>query len=140
MAEPNLFDELKEVVAGPCGRVLVTKGCLKSLGEVKSKQRVQFIAFAEAAVNNGFDELPKKKYTCEERLYAGEPANTDVMVVAFKPWQLRIYGGIMNWDNQRCFVGVLAVEKKQDKAYRPDLERAARMLSQYVYAAKNRSK
>lgn len=59
-------------------------------------------------------------------------------VYAFKPWQLRIYGGLLEIDRGLCFIGCEADGKKRDKADPKALKRAAERLAPFVRSFRER--
>lgn len=67
----------------------------------------------------------------EGRFPSGQAGMAQFTVYAAKSYQLRVYGGIVQIENQSVFLCPDGTIKKKDKADRTQLERVAKVLGEY---------
>ena len=91
------------------------------------KRKVQLKRYFGEFCENEPHRLNDKQYKKEQKFSV---KGGHVTVWAFKPWQWRLYGGVLTVNGQKCFVGVEVDEdKKQDKADKALLSAAADFLA-----------
>ena len=132
MAKASAFDDLIDIATGPKGRVAVTPACHKAIEKASAEQRSRLTTLAERAVRTGFEELHQEQLAPEGRFPTGGSDGTSVLVLAFKAWKFRMYGSFRDIKGVKTFIGTVAVSKKQDKADRDDLERAAKGMANFI--------
>lgn len=77
--------------------------------------------------------LPPEHFKAEGRFPTGGAQSHDVLIYAFKAFQVRLYGPVIPLSDVATFVGIeLVTDKKTDKANQELLRRVARRLGQYL--------
>jgi hypothetical protein len=96
----------------------------KSNDTLSKQQRTHLKRYFERFAALGPSSLNEEKFKFEDSYPDGRGGQ--VSVFAFKPFKMRVYGGILGVAGKRCFVGVrVDLSKKQDKADQGLLRSAA---------------
>lgn len=67
----------------------------------------------------------------EGKFPGGRPGIGELAVYAVKSFQVRVYGGLIRWKNERVFLCPEGVIKKRDRADQEQLKRVAKILGMY---------
>ena len=94
------------------------------------KQRTHLARYFERFCELGPQRLGEEKFKLEDRFPDGKGGT--IAVYAFKPFKLRVYGGILRVGGKTTFVGTRTNEKKQDKANRELLKAVASDIADLV--------
>lgn len=95
-----------------------------------AQQRARCEKWMRFFADDGHENLDDKKLKYEGKFPAGKPGGTDLGIWAFKAWQLRVYGGVVNGNH---FIATeVDIAKKQDAADQAALKGAARKLSDFI--------
>lgn len=99
----------------------------KILPEWKAKFDVAFKMFEIGAA------LPRERFNSEGRHPTGGKGSVDVLIVAFKAHQHRLYGVVIENDGKKTFVGMeLVTDKKKNKADQSLLKRIAKKYGDFL--------
>ncbi len=128
------MDKLVPACEGKRFTVSMTVEVAKSFSKVAAKERARCLEWIRRYADDGHELLDSTKLRNEGKFALGDKAGTHVSVLAFKAWQVRLYGGVV--DGSHFVVTEIDAAKKTDKADRPMLERAARKLAQFVKPGK----
>ncbi|KAA0698522.1 hypothetical protein DTW90_11995 [Neorhizobium sp. P12A] len=124
------MDDLIDVCAGKRFKVKMTPEVAKKFKQADPKQRARCLKWMEFFAEDGQDNLDKEKLRHEGKFSTGEKSGTKVAILAFKAWQLRVYGGLVNGDT---FIATeIDTAKKQDGADQHLLSLAAKKLAGYL--------
>lgn len=97
---------------------------IESNDTLSRQQRTHLTRYFQRFCELGPRSLGEEKFKWEDSFADAKGRQTPVY--AFKPFKMRIYGGILTVAGKRCFVGVrIDVSKKQDKANQQLLKSAA---------------
>lgn len=123
------MQKLKLVRNGKRFKVSLTEEVSEAFAAADAKERARCLKWLEMYAEDGPQFLDKTKLRNEGRFSIGDRAGTVVAVLAFKAWQLRLYGGVVQGNH---FVATeIDTSKKTDKADQQLLKRAARKLAPY---------
>ena len=126
------FDDLGYVVCGTFYDVALISKVSRIFVKLPPNARAALLRTMEIFANDGTKNLPITQFRPEDRIPIGDARGTRVLVCAFKAWQVRLYGGVVTIDRKPTFIGSeIDDSKKQDKADRGCLVRAARNLRPY---------
>lgn len=89
----------------------------------KRRERLKFIM--QKVSDYGPHQLPEEQFKAEGRFPIGDEKATKVLVYAFKVFQFRVYASEKHIAGKRTFVCTQVATKKNDKANRSDLKKAA---------------
>lgn len=124
------MDELVTLVVGQRYKVSMTRKVHKVYLRADAKQRARCEKWMRFFADDGHEFLDDTKLKYEGKFPTGRPGGADVGVLAFKAWQLRVYGGIVNANH---FIATeIDIAKKQDAADQSALKGAAKKLADYV--------
>ena len=137
-------DNFEEVCTGETGAIRLApdvyaayRQAICGNGEIETKRRVQLDRYFREFCDHEyfFRRLSDQKFKNEGNFPVGK--GCQVTVWAFKAWQWRLYGAILQVNGTRCFVGVnVDPNKKQDKADRKLLrDTAAKIANLQEYGA-----
>lgn len=94
---------------------------VKATGE----QRGGLDDLMERFVNHGVPGLPRQKFNPQEGWFPSKKASGKVRLQAFKPWQLRAYGFLQQFDKRPTFfITGVDCSKKADRA-KPSIIKSA---------------
>lgn len=124
------MDELIEVCVGRRFRVSMTRRAYKMYVKADAKARARCEKWMKSYAHDGHEFLDDTKLKHEGKFPCGKPGGTDLAILAFKAWQLRVYGGVVNGNH---FVATeVDIAKKQDGADQTALKSAAKKLADYI--------
>ena len=124
------MEELEFVCEGRSYRVSMTKPVAKAYRKIDADRRARLMRWMKRYAEDGFEFLDPEKFMREGKFSVGDRAGSEVVIFAFKAWQVRVVGGVVQ--GSHFIASEIDVSKKQDKADRALLERAARKLSPYI--------
>jgi hypothetical protein len=128
-------DDLSYVVSGAVYDVALLMRVARVFVRLPAAPRAALVRTMEIFGEEGPHNLPITQFRPEDRLPVGDAQGTRMLVCAFKAWQVRVYGAVVRIDGRPTFIGSeIDDSKKQDKADRGCLTRAARNLRPYVQA------
>ena len=134
---PSLLDELVEVEFPDSAdhsfrfTIYMTREVFETYDELDAKWRARCEKIMEFYARHGPEDLSKEKFRSEHRYHTGGKSGKESMIYAFKAYQVRLYGGKI--PDVDCFVCTeIDPAKKQDKADKTRLRRAARKLGRYI--------
>ena len=127
------FDDLIVVCNGRLNDVLATAKVIRACdawGKKKPRDRKRLDAMLKKFSDWGTGGFSKDRFAFEERITV---EHKSVAIFAFKPWQFRLYGIIRTVNLKTSFIATHAdPAKKQTKAHRGNLERAAVLSLPYL--------
>ena len=134
---PSLLDELVEVEFPGSSdssfrfKIYMTREVFETYDKLEAKWRARCEKNMEFYGRHGPQNLSKDKFRSEDRFHTGGRSGKEIMIYAFKAYQVRLYGGKI--PNVNCFICTeIDPAKKQDKADEDKLKRAARKLGRYI--------
>lgn len=117
------MSQLTKVCAGKKFSVWMTPKVLKAFKKLNSDARARLRKWMEFYADDGQEFLDSTKFIHEGRFKTGAPDGGDVPIYAFKAWQVRLYGTIV--DGTHFVITEIDPAKKQNKANKTKLESAA---------------
>ena len=100
---------------------------------ISVKRKTRLVRYFAEFVNkmDYYNRLGQDKFKKEGNFPTGHPGG-DVAIWEFKAFQWRLYGGIAEVEDRRCFVGVAVDhDKKRDRANQRLLAIAAKLLGRF---------
>jgi hypothetical protein len=124
--------DLITVVTGAKYDVVVVQSVARVFQKLAADRRAALKRVMEIFAREGPKDLPPTQYRFEGRHPSGSPKVPEMAVYAFKAWQTRVYGSVVQL-KKSTFIGTeIDDSKKQDKADPECLKRAARAAAAYV--------
>lgn len=124
------MDKLIDVSVGERFRVSMTPHVHKQYQRADAKARARCEKWMRFFAEDGHEYLDDKKLKHEGKFPSGKPGGTDLAIWAFKAWQLRVYGGVVNGNH---FIATeIDIAKKQDAADQAALKSAAKKLAEFI--------
>ena len=121
------MDDLECVAEGENFTVLMTAKVAKAFGKADPNSRARCRKWMKFFADDGSKNLIETQFKREGRFSLGGRDRKQVVIFAFKAYQLRVYGGLL--PGTRIFACTeIDTAKKRDTADRKKLERAARNL------------
>jgi hypothetical protein len=129
------FDDLSYVDCGASFDIALLTRVGRVFVKLPANARAALLRIMEIFAEEGPNNLPITQFRPEERLPVGDVRGTRLLICAFKAWQIRVYGAVLAIDGKPTFLASeIDDSKKQDKADRGCLLRAARNLKPYMEA------
>lgn len=122
--------ELDTIFRGKRYKLSLTKAVSKRLAKADARFRVRIGKWMESYSEDGRMYLDDTKMKKEGDFPVGRPGVPDVGIYAFKAYQLRVYGGVV--DGNHFIATEIELAKKKDQADQKKLARAAKKLAPYV--------
>jgi hypothetical protein len=127
-AEP----ELVPLVHGILYDVVALPKVAKLFQKCKPEARASILETMALYAKEGPSNITEKQFKSEKRFSVGN-AGKNVMISAFKGWQVRLYGAVVKLGGKATFLcAEIDDAKKQDKADQDTLKRAAKNLTPYL--------
>ena len=102
----------------------------KQFQRADAHARARCLKWMRFYADDGHDYLDDQKLKYEGKFPSGKPGGTDLAISAFKAWQLRVYGGVVNGNH---FIATeIDIAKKQNAANQAVLKSAAKKLADYI--------
>jgi hypothetical protein len=130
------MDELVRVCEGKQFRVSLTKEVAAQFEKIDARERARCLKWMRLYAEDGHTLLDNEKLKNEGKFPVGDKAGSQVTVLAFKVWQVRVYGGVVDGNH---FIGTeIDTSKKTNKADMDALRRAAKKLASYLTLGKKK--
>lgn len=122
--------DLIDVVIGRRFRVSMTRQVQKTYLKGNAQHRFRCEKWMRFFADDGHELLDDQKLKREGKFPSGQRGGTDITIWAFKAWQIRVYGGIVNGNH---FIATeVDIAKKQDSADQATLKSAAKKLAELI--------
>lgn len=135
--DPSLLEELVEVEFPDSSdasfrfTIYMTREVWETYDKLDASWRARCEKNMEFYRRDGPVNLSPDKFRNEGRHHTGGKSGKEIMIYAFKAYQVRVYGGKI--PNVDCFICTeIDPAKKQDKADVAKLRRAAQKLGRYL--------
>jgi hypothetical protein len=119
-----------ELCAGRQFQVSFTEAAHTAWQKADPRERARCEKWMRLYCDDGHALLDKTKLRNEGKFHTGGKTGVSISILAFKAWQLRAYGGVV--DGNHFIVTEVDTSKKQDAADKGMLQRAAEKLSSYL--------
>ena len=127
------MEELVWLERGTNWSIALTPEVAASLDAVDAKARARIRRYMKHFSTAGPTNLHKEVYRFEGRFPLGLSSGKKHAIYAFKGWQVRVYGGVIQVGGKGTFVGTeIESSKKKDKANKKLLTQAAQKLGELL--------
>lgn len=124
-------NEIGGTCKGAVFTVALTVKVSKLFGRLGARERAGLDRWMKILANSGKNNIPTERLRFEERFPIGRSGD-EVAVFALKDFQTRLYGGpVQGMQPPTYLFTEIDVAKKQDKADRTKLQRAAELLYEH---------
>jgi hypothetical protein len=132
-ASDKRSSELEHIATGADGDVYMLVQVAKEFGRLETKARARLGRIMELFCTGDWQHIPKTQFNPNEGRYAVGSTGKRVLIGAFKGWQVRLYGTVLEYAGKRSFIAsAIDPAKKDDRADQKLLKRAAQRLEPFV--------